>query len=78
MYYRLLNFFSLESSLQTKLDSVTSKWKDRYVVGLQIRVGLGNSAFLDNCKFLFMDDIKTFVYYADYYSNRTSLRLYGL
>ena len=74
VYYRLLNFFSLESSLQTKLDSVTSKWKDRYVVGLQIRVGLGNSAFLDNCKFLFMDDIKTFVYYADYYSNRTSLR----
>lgn len=74
VYYRLLNFFSLESSLQEKLDNVTSTWKDRYVIGLQIRVGLGNSAFIDNCKFLFMEDLKTFVYYAEYYSNRTRLR----
>ena len=74
IYYRLLNFFTLEDSLQEKLDSIMRQWKDHYVVGLQIRVGLGNSAFLDNCKFLFERDIDTFIYYAQYYSNRTSLK----
>lgn len=74
IYYRLLNFFTLEESLQEKLDSIMRQWKDHYVVGLQIRVGLGNSAFLDNCKFLFERDIDTFIYYAQYYSNRTSLK----
>ena len=62
VYYRLLNFFTLEESLQEKLDLIMRQWKDRYVVGLQIRVGLGNSAFLDNCKFLFERDIDTFIY----------------
>lgn len=74
IYYRLLNFFSLQPSLQSRLDNVTRLWSDRFVIGMQIRVGLGNSAFIDNCKFLFMDDIDTFIHYAEYYTNRTSLR----
>ena len=74
IYFRLLHFFSLENSLQERLDSIAMEWKNRYVIGLQMRVGLGNSAFVDNCKFLFMRDIETFVHYAEYYSNRTALR----
>ena len=61
IYYRLLSFFSLESSLQSKLESLSRGWEDRFVVGMQVRVGLGNSAFLDNCKFLYMQDVETFV-----------------
>ena len=74
IYYRLLNFFSLEPSLQAKFDSVLQKWENRYVVGMQIRVGISNSAFVDNCKFLFFSDVSTFIHYADYYSNRTTLK----
>lgn len=72
IYFRLLNFFSLESSLNKKLESIVEEWKDRFVIGMQIRVGIGNSAFSDNCKFLFQKDINTFIHYAKYYSNRTS------
>lgn len=74
IYYRLLNFFSLEASLQEVYQNISAKWKDQYVIGMQIRVGIGNSAFTDNCKFLFADDIRTFIYYAEYYSKRTSRR----
>ena len=71
IYYRLLSFFSLESSLQSKLESLSRGWEDRFVVGMQVRVGLGNSAFLDNCKFLYMQDVETFVHYAELFSNRS-------
>lgn len=72
IYYRLLNFFHLEPSLYYKLMDISKDWGNRYIVGMQIRVGIGNSNFADNCKFLFQKDIHTFIYYADYYSNRTS------
>ena len=72
IYHRLLSFFSLEPSLQEIYHSISARWKDQFVVGMQIRVGIGNSAFSDNCKFLFNDDIQKFIYYAEYYSNRTS------
>lgn len=71
LYFRLLNFFSLEPSLQRRSDSISKDWHNRYVVGMQIRVGIGNSAFSDNCKFLFKSDIRTFIHYAEYYSNQT-------
>lgn len=71
LYFRLLNFFSLEPSLQSKSESISKDWDNRYVIGMQIRVGIGNSAFSDNCKFLFKSDIRTFVHYAEYYSNQT-------
>lgn len=74
IYHRLLNFFSLSPYLESRLLNITETWSDRYVIGMQIRVGLGNSAFLDNCKFLFMDDIETFIHYAEYFTNRTSLQ----
>ena len=74
VYYRLLNFFTLSKALQMKLDSISSSWKNRWVIGLQIRIGLGNGVFLDNCKFLFEKDVETFVYYAEYFSNRTNLK----
>lgn len=70
--YRLLNFFTLESSLQARLDSISSEWENRFVVGMQIRIGIGNSAFSDNCKFLFQKDIDTFITYADYYSKKSN------
>ena len=74
VYYRLLNFFTLTKPLQEKVDSISSSWKNRLVIGLQIRIGLGNGVFLDNCKFLFDKDVETFVYYAEYFSNRTNLK----
>lgn len=74
VYYRLLNFFTLTKPLQEKVDSISSSWKNRLVIGLQIRIGLGNGVFLDNCKFLFDRDVETFVYYAEYFSNRTNLK----
>lgn len=72
IYHRLLHFIQLEDSLQKKFDNITKSFKDRFVVGMQIRVGLGNGAFVDNCKFLFMSDIQTFVHYANYYTNQTT------
>lgn len=74
VYYRLLNFFTLTKPLQEKVDSISSSWENRWVIGLQIRIGLGNGVFLDNCKFLFDKDVETFVYYAEYFSNRTNLK----
>ena len=74
VYYRLLNFFTLTKPLQAKLDSISSSWENRWVIGLQIRIGMGNGVFLDNCKFLFEKDVETFVYYAKYFSNRTKLK----
>lgn len=74
VYYRLLNFFTLTKALQAKLDSISSSWENRWVIGLQIRIGLGNGVFLDNCRFLFEKDVETFVYYAEYFSNRTNLK----
>ena len=70
LYFRLLNFFSMESSLIEKFESISSDWNTYYVVGMQIRVGIGNSAFSDNCKFLFQKDIDTFIHYAEYFSKR--------
>lgn len=72
IYYRLLNFFTLEKELLTKYNTITMDWDQRYVVGMQIRVGIGNGNFADNCKFLFYKDLDTFIHYAEYYSNRTA------
>lgn len=74
IYHRLLNFIHLEPSLQRKYDNITKDWANRFVIGMQIRVGLGNGAFIDNCKFLFMSDLLTFEHYANFYTNRTLLK----
>ena len=52
IYHRLLSFFSLEPSLQEIYHSISARWKDQFVVGMQIRVGIGR--FLTTVSFFSM------------------------
>lgn len=74
IYFRLLHFFSLEKSIQATYEQIKTSWENHFVVGMQIRVGIGNGNFADNCKFLFASDVQTFIHYAQYYTNRTTLK----
>lgn len=68
--HRLLNFIRLGARNRAALESLLEEHRGKFVVGLQVRIGLGNGQFLDNRRFLNDGDANTFVTYANYYTER--------